>query len=374
MRSESQILGAPRLVGLAVLCVLPSLTEAAAVLWGQTHGMTGKALRDGLDFWAGGFLGLHGHVAMLFDPVAYNAFLAGLYGAKLPFHIWSYAPNYLLVTMGFDWLPPWPAVLTWDFCSLALLVMVLRLAGLPRLLILAVALSPASLENILEGQNAALVTALIGGGILLLPKRPVLGGVLVGLASVKPQMGLVLPLFLLRRYPVAFAAACASALGLALASFLVLGPGAWRGFVHFTEPFMSGVLLTGKPAGFAGGLVSAFAVVRFLGVHVALVIQGVVSLACVVAGMRCRSAVPVLLLTSLACPYLHVYDLLGMTLAVALLIRDRLANGFGPGEGVLYFFAWFGPGMLPWQPQLAHLVPLILLLLLASAARRGAVV
>ncbi len=362
------------MAGLAVLCVLPSLMEATAVVWGQTHGMVGKALRDGLDFWAGGFLGLHGHVAMLFDPVAYNGFLAGLYGAKLPFHIWSYPPNYLLVTMAFDWLPPWRAVLAWDFCSLALLVVVLRLAGLPRLLVLAVALSPASLENILEGQNAALVTALIGGGVLLLPKRPLLGGVLVGLASIKPQMGLVLPLFLLRRYPVAFAAAVVAALGLALASFLVLGPGAWRGFVHFTEPFMSGVLLTGKPAAFAGGLVSVFAVFRFLGVPVALVIQGVVSLACVAAGVRCRTAVPVLLLTPLACPYLHVYDLLGMTLAVALLIRDRLDSEFGPGEGVLYFFAWFGPGLLSWHPQFAHLVPLFLLLLLASAARRGAVV
>ncbi len=373
MRSKSQIFTTPRLAGLAVLCLVPSLTEAAAVVWGQTHGMTGKALRDGLDFWAGGFLALHGHVAMLFAPVAYNGFLAGMYGAKLPFHLWSYAPNYLLVTMAFDWLPSWPAVLAWDFCSLLLLVLVLRLAGLPRLLVLAVALSPASLENILEGQNAALVTALIGGGVLVLPKRPLLGGALVGLASIKPQMGLVLPFFLLRRYPLAFLAAGVAALGLAGASFLVLGPAAWRGFVDFTEPFMSGVLLTGRPADFAGGLISVFAACRFLGVHVALVCQAVVSLICVAAGVRSKNAVPVLLLTTLACPYLHDYDLLGMTLAVALLIRDRLMAGFGPGESVLYFCAWFGPGVLPWLPQFAHLVPLFLLLLLASTARRGAV-
>jgi hypothetical protein len=357
-----------KLVWLAVLCLLPSLGEAYAVAWGQSQGYTGKALRDGLDLWAGGWLALHGHAAVLFDAAAYNGFLTGLYG-KIPFHFWSYPPNYLLVVSGFDWLPPWPAVLAFDLATLLLLVVVLRLAGLPRLMILAVAFCPASLENLLEGQNAALLTALIGGGVLLLPKRPVLGGVLVGLASIKPQLGIVLPLFLLRRYPVAFGAAVCSALVLAGVSFVVFGPVVWGGFLHVTSPFMQGVLLTGKPKGFAGGLVSVFAACRFLGIPVALGIQAVVSLGCVALAARCRNAVPVLLLVALGCPYLHVYDLLGASLAVALLVQDRLRTGFGRGEPVLFFLAWFGPGALPWVPQFAHMTPVLLALLLVSAVR-----
>jgi hypothetical protein len=134
---------------------------------------------------------------------------------------------------------------------------------------------------------------------------------------------------------------------------------------------MSNVLLTGKPPEFAGGLISVFATFRFLGVHPALIIQGLVTLAAMLAALRARSAAALLLLGALASPYLHDYDLLGAALAVALLVEDRLARGFAPFEAVLFFLAWFFPGLLPWAPQFAHAVPILLLLLLASAARSG---
>jgi hypothetical protein len=360
------------LVLLAVLCVLPSLFEAAAVVWGQAHGMTGKALRDGLDFWAGGFLATHGRVGMLFDQTAYDGFLAGLYG-KLPVHLWSYPPNYLLLAAGFGWLPPWPAVLAFDALGLAALAAVLRLAGLPGIFVLAVVLAPASLESLLEGQNATLLTALIGGGILLVPKRPRLGGFLVGLGSIKPQLGLVLPLFLLRRSPMAFGFAVLAALGLAGASALAFGAAAWLGFWQVTRPAMDAVLLTGQPPDFAAGLISVFAAARGLGVHAALLIQAGVTVAAVAVAAWRREVPVVLICAALASPYLHDYDLVGVSLAVALLIRDRLRTAFYPFEAVLFFVAWFGPGMLPWAPGLAHATPLVLLLLLASALRRGPV-
>jgi hypothetical protein len=369
MRARSQT-SRSKLVLLALLCLIPSLAEAYAVIWGEAQGMTGKALRDGLDFWAGGTLALHGQVALLFDPVAYNGFLHGIYG-KLPMHLWSYPPNYLLVAAGFDRLPPWPAVLAFDAASLALLMAVLRLAGLSGWLVAAVAFSPASFENVLEGQNAALITALIGGGLLLLPSRPRLGGLLVGLASIKPQLGLVLPLYLLRRSPIAFLYAALAACALAAASLAAFGAVAWVGFWQFTRPAMDAVLLTGKPPEFAGGLISVFAAVRFLGVHNALLVQGAVTLAAVVLAARAGDAVPVLILAALASPYLHDYDLLGVTLALALLTQDRLERGFLAGEAALFFCGWFGPGLLPWLPRLAHLTPLVLALLLASAKRRG---
>jgi alpha-1,2-mannosyltransferase len=140
-----------------------------------------------------------------------------------------------------------------------------------------------------------------------------------------------------------------------------------------TRPAMNAVLLTGQPKEFAGGLISVFAVVRRLGLHAALVVQAVVTLAAVMMAARTHKPAVVLVLAALASPYLHVYDLLGVTLAVALLIRDRLERGFYPGEPLLFFVAWFGPGAMPWSPAFAHLTPLVLLLLLASAAARGRV-
>ncbi len=370
MSPKSQTWTRLKLIALVALCAIPSCAEGYAVLWGERHGQTGKALRDGLDFWAGGFLALHGHLAMLYDHLAYQDFLTGQYGA-LPYHLWSYPPNYLLLASGFGWLSPWHAVLAFDACSLVLLVCLLRWSGQSGWLIAAVVASPASLESLLEHQNAALLTALIGGGLLLLPRRRLGAGVLIGLATIKPQLGLVLPLYLLRRAPSAFVAAALAAGLLAGASYLAFGPAAWLGFIHYTGPVMRNVLLTGQPPDFSGGLINVFALARPLGVQDALLAQAALTLACIAAGLWVESPAALLILSALACPYLHDYDLVGVALAVALLVRNRLVTGFAPGEPILFFLAWFGPGLLPWDPQFAHAAPVLLLALLASAARRG---
>lgn len=368
MRARSQT-SRSKLVLLALLCLIPSLAEAYAVIWGEAQGMTGKALRDGLDLWAGGFLVLHGQALTVFNPAAYQAFLHASFGAKLPPHLWSYPPNYLLLVTPFGLLPPWHGVLCFDALSLLLLVAILRLAGQNLGLIAAVALSPVSLESLLEHQNAALITALIGGSVLLLSARPRLAGVLGGIASIKPQLGLTLPLFLLCRSRPAFFAAAAAAALLAAAAYAVFGPAVFDAFWTVTRPAMTNVLLTGQPPEFAGGLISVFAAARPLGVHTALIIQALASLAAILAAGATKKPAVFLILTALASPYLHDYDLLGVSLAVALITQERLRNGFYPFEPVLLFLAWFGPGALPWLPHIAHAVPLVLVLLAFTAAR-----
>ncbi len=357
---------------IVLLSLLPAVGEAAAILWGQAHGLTGKALRDGLDFWAGGFLVRHQAISILFDPVAYNGFLSGLFG-KLPTHLWSYPPNYLLMACAFSGLSAWHTVLAFDAASLLLLLAVLRLSGQNWWLVAAVLLSPASMENLLEGQNAALITALIGGGILLLPARPRLGGALVGLASIKPQLGLVLPLYLLRRAPIAAAYAVLAASLLITASLFTFGPAPWIKFFTIISPAMTHVLVTGQPPEFAGGLISMFAAARPFGFSAAFAGQAAVTLGAIILGARTRSPAAILLLAALASPYLHGYDLVGAALAIALLVRDRLATRFAPGEPIIFFAGWFLPGALNWLPAATPFAPLILLLLLATALRRGPV-
>lgn len=375
MAEKSQIQHRVTLSLLVAFCTLPSLFEGYAILWGERHGLVGKALRDGLDFWAGGFLLLHQQLPILFSHTAYQEFLQGQFiGCKLPYHLWSYPPTYGLIAAAFGWLSPWHAVLAFDAATLALLALVLRFAGKSWWFVGAMLLAPAALESALEHQNAALMTMLLGGGLLLLSQRSRLGGALIGLATIKPQLGLVLPLYLLRRAPIAFMYAALAAVGLAAASLWAFGLGAWQGFISYTSPAMSNVLLTGQPPEFAGGLISVFAMAKpFLGVQGALVTQGVVSVAAILAGLKTRSVPALLILSLLASPYLHDYDLLGAALATALLVEEGLKTGFVTGEPVLYLLVWFGPGLLPWAPQYAHLVPVALLLLLASAWRRGAV-
>ncbi|HQT64912.1 MAG TPA: glycosyltransferase family 87 protein [Acidocella sp.] len=362
----------PLLIAIILLTAIPSMGEALVLAWGICHGGAGAALRDGVDLWAGGFLATHGQMALLFDPVAYQAFLHGYFG-KIPTHMWSYPPNYLLLITGFATLSAWPATLAFDACSLLALIWVLRLARQNWGLIIALLASPAALETIMTGQNAILLTAFIGGGLLLLPTRPRLGGVLVGLASIKPQLGLVLPLHLLRRSPIAVLYASLAAVSLAAASLWVFGPGPWVKFWHITSPAMTNVLLIGQPQDFAQGLISVFAAFRPLGIASAFVAQGLVSFAGIIIAARTRNPAVVLILVALASPYLHNYDLLAVALAVALLVQDRLRTEFGRGETLLFLIAWAVPGLTIWLPVVDKLVPLILVGLLASALRRGPV-
>ena len=48
--------------------------------------------------------------------------------------------------------------------------------------------------NALVGQNGFLTAALIGGTLYLIPIRPVLAGICLGLLTYKPQYGLLFPM------------------------------------------------------------------------------------------------------------------------------------------------------------------------------------
>ena len=51
-------------------------------------------------------------------------------------------------------------------------------------------------NNTLVGQNGFLTAALIGGTLYLMPVRPVLAGICLGLLTYKPQYGLLFPIVL----------------------------------------------------------------------------------------------------------------------------------------------------------------------------------
>jgi hypothetical protein len=365
-------LSRPRAVAwLIAFCTISSLLQAALMVWGVAAGRGGRAMRDGVDLWAGGWLAWHGHLAWLFDPAAYHAFLYSVLQGALPYHLWSYPPSYLLVVGLFDWLPPWPAILTYDVAWFLLLAVLLRVAGKSWWFIAAVLASPACLDNLLEHQNGNLCAALMAAPLLMLPRRPWIAGGLIGLLSFKPQLGVVLPLFLLRRAPRAALAAAISAVVLGLAALAVFGPASYEGFWTVTRPMMSNVLLTGFPKEFSGGLISVFALIKPLGLGPAFAVQGAVTLAAIGLAALTRKPAAVLVLAALASPYLHIYDLTGAAIAAALLVEDALATGFAKGEVIAAFMIWFAPGLLPWAPQYAHAVPLLLALLLACVWRRG---
>ena len=143
---------------------------------------------------------------------------------------------------------------------------------------------PAVFVNLGHGHNGFLTAALLGFGVLALPKRPWRAGLCFALLAYKPQFGLVLPVALLadRR----FAATAAAALGVAamtVASLAAFGLPSWLAF-RASLAFTREVVLEQGNTGWEK-IQSSFAAVRALGAGApaAYAVQGAVTLAVVLA-------------------------------------------------------------------------------------------
>ncbi len=161
------------------------------------YDVTGHMIgRDFVGTWLGAKAALGGDPAQYFGFEAYNMWLRGFFGAAYPPHNWSYPPHLLLFTWPLGFLPYIAAYALYCAAGLLLYVAVVsdgeRRAGHLALL----ALAPAAILNIWAGQNGFITAALLVGGLLQLDRRPLLAGVLFGLLTIKPQLGLLLPVML----------------------------------------------------------------------------------------------------------------------------------------------------------------------------------
>lgn len=193
--------------------------------------------RDFVNTWMGAQAALDGHPQQWFDTNVYNAALKQTFGAEYPEHHWSYPPHLLLATWPLGFLPYMPALALWSVLGFAL-YMVVASDGerrLPRLLMLAAA--PAVLVNLIGGQNGFFTAVLLIGGLSQLDRRPVVSGILFGILTIKPQLGLLLPLMLvLGAQWRAIAAAAATALTLAGVTSGVFGTDIWAMFLRDSVP------------------------------------------------------------------------------------------------------------------------------------------
>ena len=119
-------------------------------------------------------------------------------------------------------------------------------------------------NNALVGQNGFFTASLIGGTLYLLPVRPVLAGICLGLLTYKPQYGLLFPIVLIAasQWTVFFTAGVVAAV-MAFRSWLAFGTESWQAFFHWMPMFSQAFLTEGKAR---GGSCRAFLMVRYLGV------------------------------------------------------------------------------------------------------------
>ena len=216
------------------------------------------------------------------------------------------------------------------------LAMMRAVVGRPFGLLLAAAF-PVVLANTMVGQNGFLTAALIGGTLYLLPTRPILSGICLGLLSYKPQYGLLFPLALIAasQWKV-FVTAGIVAASIAFVSWLAFGTESWQAFFHWMPMFSQAFFTEGRATWFK--LQSVFGLTRTLGgsEHLAWVLQGAMTATVMVAiWLLWRSkaryslkAAGLAAATLLVTPYLFLYDMMVLAIPIAFLVRIGLADGF----------------------------------------------
>jgi len=293
---------------------------------------------DFVNVWAAGKLVLDGHPAVAYDWDIQKQVELALLGQDFPgYFAWHYPPPFLFVASLLAMLPYSVAFIGWMAASLVPYLAVIRgIVGRPFGWMFAIAF-PMVFNNTLVGQNGFLTAALIGGTLYLIPARPILAGVCLGLLSYKPQYGLLFPIVLIAasQWRV-FISAGVTAVAMALASWLAFGTESWQAFFHWMPMFSQAFLTEGKATWWK--LQSIFSLVRYFGgtEPLAWAFQWVLTASvATVLVLMWRSRVPYTLKaaalaagTLLTTPYLFMYDMMVLAIPVAFLVRIGLKNGF----------------------------------------------
>ena len=220
---------------------------------------------DFVNVWSAGRLVLEGHAAQAYDWDIQKQVQVAVLGQGYPGNFaWHYPPPFLFVATLLAHFPYAVAFMGWAVASLVPYLAVMRaIVGRPFGLLLAAAF-PVVLTNTLVGQNGFLTASLIGGTLYLMPVRPVLAGICLGLLSYKPQYGLLFPLVLIAASQwTVFVTAAIVAVAMALLSWFAFGSESWQAFFHWMPMFSQAFLTEGRAPW--GKMQSVFALVRYFG-------------------------------------------------------------------------------------------------------------
>jgi hypothetical protein len=330
------------------------------------------AVWDFGNLWSGGRLVWEGHLATLFDPTGFAAWQRQTFSPRLEPHEWSYPPSLLLIAVPLAQLPLLPSYVVWTLGSLILLALAMAAGGASRTAMVLAVASPAVIFNMAMGQNGALTAAALIGALLLMPRRPIAAGVLMGLLSIKPHLGILLPVCAIacRSWRTLLSAASTAAL-LVLATGMIFGWDSWALFLAVTRPVMQQILEAPWPQGYQVNSVTVFMLARALGAGVAAsyVLQWVMATVAAVMVWRLwrrsdidpavRLAVTIGL-TFVATPYAYAYDLVSLSAAIAL-----VAARTGWRADPVLLIAWAFPAYAQAMTRLMHL-PLGSLVIIAA--------
>lgn len=182
--------------------------------------------------------------------VAYGPALSERHARSINFAPWMYPPPFILAIAPLAFMPYLLAWFVWIGVTAVPYLAAMR-AILPGVSAwrgawpFALA-APTTFSNLMYGQTGFLSAGLIGFGLTQLQRRPLLAGLFIGLASIKPHLGLLIPVALAAGgHWRAFGAATLTTLGLILASALVYGLEPWYATLGSIDFYVQGFELGG---------------------------------------------------------------------------------------------------------------------------------
>ena len=342
----------------ARLAVIPSLIVMAKIFlpldgwYDRFHYVVG---RDFSNFWMAGHLAVTDRAGLIYDLDAYWQAMRFAFSPQQPEMNFSYPPHALPLLLPLGMMPFGVALAVW----LAAGVAAVHFAAFGRSEIensktwtMLLLLSPCVLFTFSIAQATCLLAFLFVTGLRLVKTRPWLSGLLLGLLSIKPHLGLLIGAWLLmgREWKV-IAAALATALALSAMSVILFGTGPWTDYLAHTVPYQASVLRV--PYGFVWALmVSPYAWFSQIGVSagVATVLHAATALALAIASLVCATtargnnedlAIAILALGSvLITPYSLIYDLVIPVAALfGFLAKARIAASRWPSYALAAFWA-----------------------------------
>jgi len=306
---------------------------------GLTNGI-GKVIgEDFINYWMGAKFALSGHGIDVYDFKIFLDALQNFAKATLEPYLYGYPPHFLLITLPVAFLPFGPALFVWTLLGwAAVYAMVKPMLGLHNA-ILAVVASPAIFVNSLYGQNGALSAVCLGGGLLLLKSHPLVAGILFGVLSYKPHLGLLIPLALIcAGHWRTFTSATVTVMTLVSVSIGLWGVDAWLAYMD-RMAVVSQIFVHAD--GLWHRMPTTFVTAQLLGVNQTLswALQMpalAAAIAAVVTVWRrpvsdSLKATTLVLATFLATPYAWDYDLVVLTVMFAWRLQD---NAWRPWEAL----------------------------------------
>lgn len=311
---------------------------------------------DFIAFWSAARGVVAGHAGDLYNSAFFESWLQTMVPAENPYDLtWQYPPSYYFLILPLAFLPYSAGYAAWTGGSLIAFAATGYVIGLRERWLFVVLSAPVVFNAAITGQNGFLTASLLAGAALLPDRRPMIAGLCAALLTVKPQLGLLLP--------IAYAAGgCWRAFGwatvgtvfLGLASVIAFGVEPWlhfpEGAVLVSERLSDGVMpLFKMPTTFAGFMLAGAPKALALSVHSVIAFCVVGTVAIVWRRVREPDLRAAILCTGVffISPYIYYYELVVAALPIALVAKRAMKSGWLKYEQLSFGMLFLIPMFIP---------------------------